>query len=329
LSGLNPFSHPDLLYGFNAGDDTGVFRLRDDLAIVQSVDFFSPIVDDPYKFGRIAAANALSDIYTSGATPVTALNIIGFPLKLGTELITDILRGGADAVKEAGAVILGGHTIDDEEPKYGLAVTGIVDPAKMITNSGARPGDALLLTKKIGVGILSNIAKLKGGALGALGAGGSSIPEKVYKEAITAMMRLNKNASAAMRKFNVTACTDVSGFGLLGHARNIADNSGVSLSISYSATPRYEGVEERAAQGSKGGGERNYSWIKSFLQKADGVSTAQVMVMCDPQTSGGLLMAVDSNKAEALAKRIRDGGDETAIIGQVDQGEPGVIKLDP
>ncbi len=329
MSGLDPFSHPDLLYGFNTGDDTGVFRLRDDLAIVQSVDFFSPIVDDPYEFGRIAAANALSDIYTSGATPVTALNIIGFPLKLGAELITDILRGGGDAVEEAGAVILGGHTVDDKEPKYGLAVTGIVNPAKMITNSGARPGDALLLTKKIGVGIISNITKLKNGAPGTPGAGGPAIPENVCEEAITAMMRLNKNASAAMVEFGVNACTDVSGFGLLGHARNIAVNSGLSLSISYSKTPVYEGVEELAIQGSKGGGERNYSWARNFLRRADGVSTRQVMVMCDPQTSGGLLMAVDPNKAEKLTERIRDGGGDAAIIGKADEGEPGVIKLDP
>jgi selenide,water dikinase len=303
--------------------------LTDDLAIVQSVDFFSPNVDDPFEFGRIAAANALSDIYTNGATPVTALNIIGFPCKLGTQMITEILSGGADAVREAGAVILGGHTIDDLEPKYGLAVTGVVNPAKMITNTGAKPGDALLLTKKIGVGIVTSIVKLKNKALGRLGGGGAVISETVHKEAITAMKRINKNASAAMLEFEVNACTDISGFGLLGHARNIAENSGVSLSISYSKTPRYEGVEQNAIRGSKGGGERNYSWIEKFLHTADGVSKEQIMVMCDPQTSGGLLMAIDEGKADKLLNRLKDGGDEAAIIGQVDEGEPGVIKLNP
>lgn len=306
-----------------------MFRLRDGLAIVQSVDFFSPNVDDPFEFGRIAAANALSDIYTNGATPVTALNIIGFPCKLGTDTITQILRGGADAVKEAGALILGGHTINDEEPKYGLAVTGIVNPATMITNSGAKPGDALVLTKKIGVGIVTSMAKLKSRSPGLPGGDGKAMPESVLKEAIAAMMRLNKSASEAMVEFDVNACTDISGFGLLGHARNIAGNSGVSLSISYSRTPRYEGVEHSAIRGAKGGGERNYKWIRNFLHTLDGVSTEQVMVMCDPQTSGGLLMAVDGDRAEKLAKRLRDGGDEAAIIGEAQQGEPGVIKLGP
>ena len=327
---MAPFTDPNLLYGFNPGDDTGVYRLDGELALVQSADFFTPIVDDPYQFGRIAAANAFSDLYTMGAKPLLALNIIGFPCKVGVEIISDILRGGADATREAGAVILGGHSVDDAEPKYGLAVTGVVHPQKMVTSHGARPGDELILTKKIGVGIIANMAKLGGGLLGALGAHGPAIGPAVQEEAVAAMMRLNRAASGAMVACGARACTDVSGFGLLGHGLNMAAASGARLAFSYGAVPRYDGVEAHAIAGTKGGGERNYHWVKAKLTVAAGVAHEQVMMLCDAQTSGGLLIAAPPERAGEMLQRLHDGGDAaSAIVGHVEQGPPGTVAVHP
>ena len=325
MSGLSHFSDPDLLCGI--GEDAGVYRLREDLAIVQSVDFFPPIVDDPYDFGAIAAANALSDIYTMGARPITALNLLAFPRKLGTDTITQIMRGGAEKVAEAGAVIIGGHSVNDDEPKYGLAVTGAVRPDEMLTSGGAQPGDALVLTKKIGVGIICSIAKSRGGAFGELAARGPAISEEVYDSAVTAMKRLNKNSAEAMIRAGVNACTDVTGFGLLGHARTMAENSGVKLVISYSATPRYDGIERYAIAGTKGGGERNYEWIRQLLELGPGVSKEQTMIMCDPQTSGGLLISIPAGKAERLTDMLRAKGEIAEVIGRVEDGRPGFTGL--
>ncbi len=328
LSKLGPVDDPNLLFGFDTSGDAGVYKLADGLAVVQSVDFFTPIVDDPYTFGQIAASNALSDLYTMGARPVTALNIIAFPCKLGTNPIAEILKGGADVVTEAGAVIVGGHSVEDDEPKYGMAVTGVADPADLITSDNAKPGDLLVLTKKIGVGILTSVAKLKSGLLSGLALRGPEISEDVYKEAVDGMVRLNKTASESMREFGVTACTDITGFGLLGHARNLAENSNVSLRINYNSVPKYEGIEAYAIAGAKGGGERNYNWMKSNLTVVDGVALAQTMIMCDPQTSGGLLMAVPEDKAEALVKQLHEKGDTAStVIGEVTEGPAGHIVL--
>ena len=325
LGGLKPFDDPNLLYGMGVGDDAGVYKISDNLAIVQTVDFFPPLVDDPYKFGRIAAVNALSDVYVMGARPITALSLLAVSCSVGIDAIGEILRGGADAVREAGAVVIGGHSIEDDEPKYGLAVTGVVDPQKMITNAGAMPGDALILTKKIGVGILLNMAKRDSTVIT-----GEQLDRGVFDEAERAMMRSNRDASVAMVELGAHACTDVTGFGLLGHARNVAEASNVRLAIEYSRTPKYDGVESNAVSSGTKGGRRNYDWIESVLETTVGVTREMLMLLCDAQTSGGLLISIPEEKADALVKRLRDGGDEvSAIIGWVDDGPRGTIAVRP
>ncbi|MEK6709012.1 MAG: selenide, water dikinase SelD, partial [Nitrospinota bacterium] len=252
---FEPFRHPDLLYGTHPGDDTGVFRLREDLAIVQTVDFFTPIVDDPFAFGQIAAANALSDCFTMGAQPVTGLNLVAFPCALGLDALGQILRGGAEKMREAGAVILGGHSVDDPEPKYGIAVTGTVDPRKMITNRGARPGDKLILTKKIGTGIVTNLTKavspLRRAARGLLGRGGR-LKEGVFEEAVASMITLNQRASRLMVEAGARASTDVTGFGLLGHLHNVMETSGARARVRFSRVPRFDDLLPRAIAGTAG-----------------------------------------------------------------------------
>ncbi|VAX24580.1 Selenide,water dikinase @ selenocysteine-containing [hydrothermal vent metagenome] len=311
------FDDKNFIYGQGTGDDAGVYKISDELAIVQSVDFFTPIVDDPYTFGKISAANALSDIYALGAKPISALNIIGISCALGTDVIGEILRGGAETVAEAGAVIVGGHSVDDSEPKYGLAVTGVVHPEKMITNRGARPGDAVVLTKKIGTGILSNLAKA-----------GKNCPAGSYDDAIESMKRLNRTSAETMVELNATACTDVTGYGLLGHARNLAEASNVSISIKYSDVPKFDGIESFAIKATKGGGERNFNWVKERLTTGNDISREQTMVLCDAQTSGGLLVTLSSDMAEQFVDKLKaKGNTAVAIIGRVEAGAPGTISV--
>ncbi len=322
-------THPDLLYGTNPGDDTGVFRIREDMALVQTVDFFTPMVDDPFTFGRIAAANALSDAYAMGAKPITALNLVSFPCSLGMERLSLILQGGYDKINEAGAVIVGGHSVDDKEPKYGLAVTALVDPRKMITNTGAKPGQSLVLTKKIGTGIISNMRKLGSGIMGGL-KGFKALPQEVEEESIRSMITLNDKASALMLQFGVTACTDITGFGLLGHARNIAEASGVALEIRGADVPRFDGVLEIAVKGTAGGGHRNRDYIAPFVKRDRRVTDETFHLLCDAQTSGGLLMAVDEEKAADLVAALHGAGyDAAAVIGTVTNGPAGVLFLAP
>ncbi len=306
-----------MLYGFGPGDDTGAYKLSDDLVIVQSVDFFTPVVDDPYLFGQIAAANALSDLYATGARPVSALNILAFPTALGMETASMILRGGAEKVREAGAALLGGHSVADKEPKYGLAVTGVVDPARMVTIKGAKPGDAVILTSKIGTGIITSMKR-----------NDSFVSVEDYTEMTDAMAKLNNVAGAVMSRFPVTSCTDVTGFGLLGHAMNIAEASDVNISISCKEVPRYRGALENALQHTKGGGERNHSWIENSLNRSTDVEEASVMLFCDPQTSGGLLITVPEKTASALLNALKgDGETDSAIIGHVSRGPTGISLL--
>jgi selenide,water dikinase len=319
--------HPDLLYGANIGDDAGVFRLRRDLAIVQSVDFFTPIVDDPFLFGQIAAANALSDVYAMGATPITALNLVSFPCKLGLDRLTEILRGGQSKIEEAGAVIVGGHSLDDQEPKYGLAVTGIVDPTKMITNAGAKTGQLLILTKKIGTGIISNLTKSRKGFLGKLNAPKGPSAE-VQRECFETMVALNAAAARSMREFDCTACTDVTGFGLLGHAGNVAEASGVAMEIWVDRVPRFSGVLASAIAGTAGGGHRNLAFIQKVVSRDPAVTDEYLYLLCDAQTSGGPLMTVDSEKAEDLLAALHAAGvNDAAVIGRVLDGDPGRLSL--
>lgn len=336
LEGLPCFTDPNILFGTNAGDDTGVYKLREDLAIVQTVDFFTPIVDDPYDFGAIAAANSISDCFTMGAKVVTGLNLVSYPCNLGLETLGHILRGGAEKMAEAGGVIIGGHSVDDPEPKYGIAITGVVDPREMVTNQGAKPGDALVLTKKIGTGIITNTRKTRTGfgrMIGAFtgGNGNKNIRDAVYEEAVAGMKTLNRKASELMVEVGVGACTDITGFGLLGHAHNLAEASGVMVELSYDVVPKFEGIEPHAIAGTKGGGERNRHWIGGFVQLENGIGDTEYAVLTDAQTSGPLLIAVDATKADLLVQTMKEAGvPAPAVIGRVlEGGEPGRIRVVP
>lgn len=326
---------PNLLYGTNLGDDSGVYRLREDLAIVQTIDFFTPIVDDAYDFGQIAAANALSDCFALGARPLTGLNMVCYPKDFGLEILGEILKGGADKMLEAGGVIVGGHSVEDPEPKYGIAVTGIVDPRKMITNCGAKPGDALILTKKIGTGIVTNMHKIKSG-LGKLlcnlsdGFGKCAISEGVYDEVVESMKTLNQRPSELMLKYEAHACTDVTGFGLLGHAYNLAEASGVMLEISYHAVPKFEGIEDYSLPGTKGGGDRNAHWVNDKVELGEGIGRKEFAVLCDAQTSGPFLIAVSESDAEPFVAEMHSAGlRDASVIGHVADAQAGRIRVLP
>jgi len=308
---------PRVLVGFGTSDDAGVFRVRDDLALVQTVDFFTPIVDDPYDFGRIAAANSLSDCYAMGGTPVTALNIAAFPTDtLPLEVFAQILAGGASVAREAGVVILGGHTVRDEEPKYGMAVTGTIDPARIVTNAAARAGDVLVLTKPIGAGILTTALKR------------GRIDATQLAPVVEVMARLNRNAAAAMLDAGVRSATDITGFGLLGHAGEMARASGVALNIDASAVPLFEGALTLAAEGIVPGGTRdNAEEHARFTVFDPAVSPEHRILLSDAMTSGGLLIAVDPSSVERLRTGLEAGGDLCAIIGSVLVGEN--IRVEP
>ena len=270
-----------VLVGRETFDDAGVFVLRDDLALVQTVDFFAPIVDDPYIFGQIAAANALSDVFAMGGEPLTALAIVGFPAgKLPPSVLSDILRGGQDKVHEAGAVLIGGHSIIDEELKFGLSVTGQAHPARLLTNATARPGDRLVLTKPLGTGLLATAAKA------------DRLPAEALSTLHASMSSLNAAASRAALAAGVSCATDVTGFGLVGHALNIARGSGVTLRIEGRRLPELPGARELWRAGTRtGGSERNEAYLAPFVDSAN-ADPSDLALALDPQTSGGLLLAV-------------------------------------
>lgn len=308
----------NVLVGLGTSDDAGVYRLSDDLALVQTVDYFTPVVDDPYMFGQIAAANALSDIYAMGGRPLTVLNIVGFPVsKLDKQILAEILRGGADKVAEAGAVIVGGHSIDDGEPKYGMAVTGVVSPREVWTNAGAKPGDAVILTKPIGVGIITTAIKR----------------QKASQEMIDSVQRvmatLNKTAAEVAKAFTVHACTDVTGFGLLGHGAEIAKASGVTLRIESDRVPVLPGTRELAEQGIVPGGTKNNEvWLADRVDFADSVPAVMRTILCDAVTSGGLLFCVPQEEAEDLVEALRNAGvRDSAVIGEIIGGPAGRIEV--
>jgi selenide, water dikinase len=272
-------------------DDAGVFVLSDDMAMVQTVDFFAPIVDDPYVFGQIAAANALSDVYAMGGEPLTALSIVGFPSgKLPLDVLHEILRGGVEKVHEAGALVVGGHTIIDEELKFGFAVTGRADPKKLLTNAGARAGDRLVLTKPIGTALLATVAK------------SGELPEAELNVLTSSMRALNGHASRVALQLAARCATDVTGFGLLGHASHIAKASGVTLRIVVDRVPLLPGAREAAARGVRtGGADRNLAYLEPLVDWGSASDTDKVL-MFDPQTSGGLLVALSAaNAAEYLS----------------------------
>jgi selenide, water dikinase len=302
---------PRLLVGSDTSDDAGVVALTDELALVQTVDFFTPIVDDPYDFGRIAAANALSDVYAMGARPISALNLVAFPLeRLGADVLRAVLRGGADVLAQAGALLVGGHSIDDPEPKYGLAVCGVVHPADLITNAGGRAGDALVLTKPLGVGAVATA--LKRGAAG---------PAELAA-AVEAMTTLNAAAAAAARAAGAHAMTDVTGFGLLGHLRELAAASGLAAALEAAAVPALPGVEAllRGEDAVSGGSRRNRRHAEGYAAFAPGVPEWRRRLVTDATTSGGLLVAVPP-----------DGSGEVpgARIGRLVPGAAGTVSVAP
>src|SRR3954463_10737619 len=309
VASLPRSADPRVLVAADTADDAGVVQLTPDLAIVQTADFFTPIVDDPYAFGRIAATNALSDIYAMGGTPVSALNLVAYPLEtLGPDVLREILRGGGDAVAAAGASIVGGHSIDDPEPKYGLAVTGIVDPRSVLTNAGGVAGNALVLTKPLGAGTIATALK-RGLASDALVARG-----------IEVMTTLNDVAAAQARAAGAHALTDVTGFGLLGHAHELASASGLAAEIFAAAVPAIEGVlellsDERALAG---GSRRNRADAERFTTWADGAPEPRRRLACDAMTSGGLLAAVPPERAAEI-----DGW----VVGALEDGAPGTISV--
>jgi selenide,water dikinase len=309
LRGLPAPTDPNLLVGPQTADDAGVYRVSDDLALVQTADFFTPIVDDPYDFGRVAATNALSDIYAMGARPVTALNLVAFSLEeLGGDVLAAILRGGADVVAEAGAAIVGGHSIDDREPKYGLAVTGVVAPDDVLTNAGGRPGDAIVLTKPLGAGAVATATKR--GQAGA----------DLIAAAVAVMTRLNRDAAVAARAAGAHAVTDVTGFGLLGHTHELARASGLAAEIDAGAVPAIDGVVELLAdEGAfSGGSRRNAEYAAEFTSYDDGLDPARRRLVCDAMTSGGLLVAVAPERA---------GEVPGVIIGRLVDGPAGAIRV--
>jgi len=287
-----------MIVGTETSDDAGVFRLREDLAIVNTVDFFTPIVDDPYTFGQIAAANALSDVYAMGGEPRTALNIVGFPKgKLDLEVLTEIIRGGSERVRTAGAVVIGGHSIIDEELKYGMAITGVVHPDRVVRNVGVQPGDALVLTKALGTGIITTALKRH-----------KASPASV-RAAVASMIALNDTASVIMRAAEVHACSDVTGFGLLGHSFEMASGSGVTIVLESRKLPLLPGARALAKQGClTGGARRNRDYLANKVSAEGSVRGDLVDVAFDPQTSGGLLIALPAERAGALVDQLKSSG---------------------
>jgi selenide,water dikinase len=290
-----------------------VYRLDDERAVVETVDFFTPVVDDPYWFGRIAAANAFSDVWAMGARPLFALNVVGWPVgKLPLDALGEVLRGGAETARLAGAPVLGGHSIDDPEPKYGMAVTGLVHPARILRNVGARPGDALLLTKPLGSGILTTAIKRE------------LASDELVRRVTELMAALNRTAGELLAGSGaVHALTDVTGFGLLGHGWEMASGSGVALRIRAAAVPVLDGVHELAAKDVvPGGSKANLRWVTPNLRVAEGLAPTWPTVLADAQTNGGLLAAVDPARAEPLLGELRAAGVAAAAIGEVVAGEP-------
>jgi selenide,water dikinase len=319
LQGLPPISDPNVLVGTATRDDAAVYRIDDERALVLTTDFFTPIVDDPYEFGAIAAANALSDVYAMGARPLSALNIVGFPdAMLEAVVLAEILRGGAEKAREAGIDVVGGHTIKSDEPIYGLAVTGLVHPERVVTNAGARDRDLLVLTKPIGFGIVTTAAKNDQDSEGAI------------REAVRLMSTLNRSACDAMLEVGVNAATDVTGFGLLGHLRNLAAASSLAATVWLDRVPVL-GAARRYAEAAiaPGGTMANRRFLTEWVVYADGVDEPSELLLADAQTSGGLLIAVSPERATDLVKALeRHGAPVAAIVGCLNHGASGSIRVE-
>jgi selenide, water dikinase len=316
LRHLVPVYDPNVLVDASTGDDAAVYRIAPDRALVVTADFFTPIVDDPFDFGRIAAANALSDLYAMGARPLFALNLVGFPRKLlGAGLLEEILRGGGEVCREAGIPVLGGHSIDDAEPKFGLVAVGEVHPDRLVTNSGARPGDVLVLTKPLGTGVVTTAIKA------------GKAPAAVVRRAVETMATLNRGGAEAAAACGVRAGTDVTGFGLLGHLRNLLRASGVAAALRWTDVPLLEGARELALSGHiPGGTTRNLADTAEDVTWDPGVPSPLRLLMADAQTSGGLLLCVAPDRVSDLLAR-SEGGIPAAVIGEVTTGRAGAISV--
>ncbi len=314
---LPPVTDSAVLVGTSTADDAAVYKISDELALIQTVDFFTPIVDSPYQFGEISAANSISDVYAMGGRPVLAMNIVGFPRnnpKAPLSALRDILKGGADKASEAGVSVIGGHSIDDNEPKYGMAVTGFVHPDKIWRNIGAHNGDRLVLTKALGTGIISTAMRAR------------KAPDNVVEGAITSMSLLNKAAAESAQGLDVHACTDITGFGLLGHLREMLGKDR-DATLSVASVPLLPGTRQLATDGHlPGGSNRNRKALSAILSVDSGVDDVSQSILCDAQTSGGLLFAMSATQASTLVKRCQAQGMVAADIGEVVLGA-GRIRL--
>ncbi len=313
-----PSSDPAALIDASTGDDAAVYRIADRRALVVTLDFFTPIVDDAFDFGRIAAANALSDVYAMGARPLFALNLLSFPRALlGEGLAEEIVRGGADKAAEAGVSVLGGHSIDDEEPKYGMVVVGEVDPEAMLTHAGARAGDDLVLTKPLGTGVVATAVKAQ------------ACPEDLLEAAVRSMTRLNRSASEAALAVGARAATDVTGFGLTGHLAAMARASGLAARIDAARVPLLDGVVALVDAGHvPGGTRRNLEDGRERVSSSDGVPGAVELLLADAQTSGGLLVACPPDRTAALLDELARRGERGVVVGGMIEGRPGRIRID-
>jgi len=306
-----------LIVGSETGDDAAVYQLDKDTGLVFTVDFFPPITDDPYQYGAISAANSLSDVYAMGGKPLLALNVVGFPANLDNEILADILKGGYDKAIESGCLLAGGHTVDDPEPKYGLAVVGIVPPNDTVSNKGAKPGDSLVLTKAIGTGIITTAGKQM------------KAPDSVIDDAVTIMSTLNKNASEVMMEVGVNSCTDITGFGLMGHLMSMMKASSCTANINSNDIPVIEGTWDLLREGILPGGTmRNKDSVESSIEWHDDLSEESKLLLCDAQTSGGLLISVSEDKTdELLNKLIENGVKSSALIGTIKAQESALIEV--
>jgi len=311
LGGMFPAKEfPDLLVGLEASDDAAVYRISDELAIILTLDFFAPVVDDPYDYGAIAAANAMSDVYAMGGEVVLALNICGFPIDLPSKMVSEILRGGAEKVAEAGAALAGGHTVIDKEPKYGLAVVGFVHPDHIATKSAAKAGDVLILTKPLGVGVIASALKRE-----------VAKPEHV-REAVEVMKTLNRKAARLMQQVGVDAVTDITGFALLGHAQEMAKKSGVGIRLDLESVPFLEGAKGYAqGQIFPAGARRNQKCYDPHVRFAPSIPEWMQMLLYTPETSGGLLIAVPEKKLEEFTALFDREGQSYWVVGRVVEGE--------
>ncbi len=310
---FRPEDYPNLLVGLETGDDAAVYKVSDDLAIIQTIDFFTPIVDDPYEWGAIAAANAMSDVYAMGGEVVLALNVAAFPPLMPPEIVSEIFRGGAEKVAEAGGIIAGGHTLDDDEPKYGLAVMGFVHPQQIATKEGARPGDVLFLTKPLGVGIITTAAK-----------GGVAEPAHL-RGAVDQMLVLNRKAAQLMQQVDFHAVTDITGFALIGHSYEVAELSEVTLRFHLDKLPFLDGAKQYAEGWLfPGGSSCNKDAYEPEVSFASGIPEEMQMLLYTPETSGGLLICVPSEQADRLAEVFSSEGQQYWIVGEAVEGPPGI-----